>query len=66
MNQYQGGYNYWVNKFAYYGSNQNQLSNSYNQGFNEINNNYIYKNNNNINFQIFYDYSIDIEYKLYD
>ena len=41
------------------------MSNSYNQGFNEINNNYIYKNNN-INFQTFYDYSKDIEYKLYD
>lgn len=39
---------------------------NYNQGFNEINNNYIYKNNNNINFQTFYDYSKDIEYKLYD
>ena len=67
MNQYQGGYNYWVNKIAYYGSNQNQfMNNSYNQGFNEINNNYIYKYNNNINFQTFYDYSRDIEYKLYD
>ena len=67
MNPYQGGYNYWVNKFAFYGANQNQfMNNNYNQGFNEINNNYIYKNNNNINFQTFYDYSKDIEYKLYE
>ena len=66
MNPYQGGYNYWVNKFAFYGANQNQfMNNNYNQGFNEINNNYIYKNNN-INFQTFYDYSKDIEYKLYE
>ena len=64
MNPYQGGYNYWVTKFAFYGANQNQfMNNNYNQGFNEINNNYIYKNNI-INFQTFYDYSKDIEYKL--